>query len=53
MVTGETAAGKAAEPIGEQDVLGLTAKGSGELSEARTSLPAGELEVLVLIVVDL
>src|SRR5258705_98837 len=28
---------------------GLTAKGSGELSEARTSLPAPELEVLVLI----
>jgi CheY-like chemotaxis protein len=46
---GETAAGKAAEPVGEQDVLGLTPKGSGELREARTSLPARELEVLVLI----
>jgi CheY-like chemotaxis protein len=49
MVTGESAAGKGTDPIGEQDVLALTAKGSGELSEARTSLPARELEVLVLI----
>jgi two-component system, OmpR family, response regulator len=49
MVTGETAAGKAADPIAEQDVLGLTPKGSAELREARTSLPAQELEVLVLV----
>ncbi len=49
MVTGETSSGKAAAPVTEQDVLGLTPKGSGELSEARTSLPARELEVLVLI----
>jgi CheY-like chemotaxis protein len=53
MVTGETAAGEAVnsgtDPVGEQDVLGLTPKGSGELREARTSLPARELEVLVLV----
>jgi CheY-like chemotaxis protein len=46
MVSGETA--KAA-PINEQDVLSLTAKGSAQLSEARTSLSAQELEVLVLV----
>jgi len=46
MVSGETAK----EPsIKEQDVLSLTPKGSAQLSEARTSLSAQELEVLVLV----
>jgi two-component system OmpR family response regulator len=53
MVTGGPAADRAGssagDSVGEQDVLGLTAKGSAELGEARTSLPAQELEVLVLI----
>ena len=46
MVSGETAKAPA---IREEDVLSLTPKGSAELSEARTSLSAQELEVLVLV----